>query len=325
MPDDSTANLVAYIKGLYNLSAAYGVLDGRTSLTKDTNRRVMEWLRHPVYDNDQWTAAVGEPDRKFYDYVNGHRDDVKLVPLESFSAPTSPGPVQIRVAHWGATMNGVFVRGAGTSSGGLVGHGDMTGWGGDLITFYGEWLRDIKQQADPYKYCQDKLFHEGTTFKMQDLIEDVDAFNIAIKLRADDTLTINDVVSQYYSGAATPTKTRYKDFYSSRYGPPPTAIGGSDGPTDNMVNISMAMFDDLVDTTFVEGRNLLIWRTKAGDPGNTSGAVNSILTGTKVVVWMAGDKLTGPSNNDKIKLCKGYKDGLIGLMLKEAAGQLPGP
>lgn len=320
MPDGSTDQLIAYIKALYDLSVTYGGMAGNSPAMVDTNRRVMEWLRHPTYDTIPWSNLVSEPDEKFIDYVDSHRKDVNLSPVPSFEAPSSPGPVRPRTVHWGASLNGVFVRGMPPSAanGGvsLIGRGDVAGWGGDWITFYGEWERDFSDQQDGYAYCQAHLFRDGTTFKMQDLIEDVDAFNIAMRMRAQPTLSVADAVAQYYGGTATPTKTRYKDFYTVRYGAPPATIGGPVGALDSAAVTAINMLKDLSDPIIVSGRKYLIWKTKAG--GDVRAVVNTIDRG---VYWNIIEAVSGPNNDELIQFCKGYKDMLLGLVLKEAAGQ----
>jgi hypothetical protein len=115
-------------------------------------------------------------------------------------------------------MNGVFLEGAqfGSPTTGQISHGDVAGWGGDWITFYDEWQRD-------HAYCQAKLAHPGTTFKMLDLVEGADGYNIAMQLRGRPNLAISDAVKQYYALGTGGYRTRLNDFYNKRLSLPLTS------------------------------------------------------------------------------------------------------
>ncbi|MET8340316.1 hypothetical protein ABZV14_34330 [Streptosporangium canum] len=92
----------------------------------------------------------------------------------------------------------------------------MEGWGGDWITFYGEWRRDSESYSSGYTYCQEKLakINGGGTFKLRDLIEDADAYNIAMRIRAG--ANIADEVYANYKGSG--YLSRFKRFYEGRFG-----------------------------------------------------------------------------------------------------------
>lgn len=93
---------------------------------------------------------------------------------------------------------------------------DLTGWGGDWITFYGEWRRDSDSYASGYLYCQEKLakVSESGTFKMNDLIEDADAFNIVSTLLSDGG-SIADLIRSNLTGGG--HLSRMKRFYEGRF------------------------------------------------------------------------------------------------------------
>jgi hypothetical protein len=76
------------------------------------------------------------------------------------------------------------------------------------LGLYGEWQRD-------YAYCQAKLAHPGTTFKMLDLVEDADGYNIAMQLRRSPDLAISDAVKQYYAEGTGGYRTASTTFTTS--------------------------------------------------------------------------------------------------------------
>jgi hypothetical protein len=76
--------------------------------------------------------------------------------------------------------------------------GDVAGWGGDWLTFYGEWRRDIGAYPSAAAYCRQKLAQADTvgTFTRRDLVEDADGYAIAHQLRAGNSIT--DAVRAHY-------------------------------------------------------------------------------------------------------------------------------
>lgn len=92
----------------------------------------------------------------------------------------------------------VFPAHGGTGLGTGTNAGDIAGCAGDLMTFYGEWRRDSDSYASATTSCAAKLARIDvvSTFKLRDLIEDADAYNIAMAVRggtniADDVLAHN--------------------------------------------------------------------------------------------------------------------------------------
>jgi hypothetical protein len=167
-PADPVDNFIAYIKRLYDLALAYGV--------GDPNQRVLEFLRHEDYNNTKWQALIGGVNGGFVDYVKAAGVSMIRELMDPFYG------IPIGVAHIGATCNVVYLRGKPTGVM-LTDIGDVAGWGGDLMTFYGEWRRDSGSYADGYTYCQQKLAQSVGTFKLEDLIDDADGYNIAIQIR----------------------------------------------------------------------------------------------------------------------------------------------
>lgn len=176
---------------------------------------------------------------------------ITITPYDDFQDPF--WPIRLRIAHLGATMNGVFLEGAqfGSPTTREISHGDVAGWGGDRITFYDEW-QDYTSNPDGYAYCQAKLAHPGTTFKMLDLVEDADGYNIAMQLRGSPDLAISDAVKQYYALGTGGYHTRLNDFYNKRFVAAPD-VGG-----DMVLVFAQEMLLHMDDIIIVKGRNWLI-------------------------------------------------------------------
>jgi hypothetical protein len=168
----------------------------------------MEFLRHEDYNDVQWRRLIGELDDGFVNHVNSSGVQMIKEVREPFYG------IDIHVSHFGATCNGIYLK--GRPSGTSTGRGDVVGWGGDWMTFYGEWRRDSGSFSSGYTYCDQKLAKvDGNgTFKLRDLIEDADGYNIAMRVR--DGVNIADAVDAYYRGGG--YLSRMKRFYDARFG-----------------------------------------------------------------------------------------------------------
>lgn len=165
---------VAYVRKVYNLAKSYGY-------GKYLNLLVMEWLRKetPNYNDIKWRELNGDVDSNWISYAKG-----KGLTWEVSTYPDAESNIQVHAAHFGACMNGVFIRGdklVATRHG--ISRADVAGWGWDWITFYGDWRKSGVSSG--YQCCQDSLarFPDKGTFKLWDMIEDADCYNMAMNLR----------------------------------------------------------------------------------------------------------------------------------------------
>ncbi|KAL8915018.1 MAG: hypothetical protein Q9171_000458 [Xanthocarpia ochracea] len=197
-----TDAFVAYIRRVHTLATQYGG-------TRPANQLVMEWLRHIEYNTFQWQQLIGGVDDGFTAYVEA----AGVTFIDNFLDPEYG--IDVKASHLGATMNGVFLQ--GQPSGTSTNRADVTGWGGDWMTFYGEWRRDVDTQPDGRQYCLTNMANNVTpsTFKLRDLIEDADGFNIGMRLRANPSLNIAD---EFERNFASGYKSRMKDFVEGRFG-----------------------------------------------------------------------------------------------------------
>jgi hypothetical protein len=68
--------------------------------------------------------------------------------------------------------------------------GDICGWGGDWITFFGDWRREHEQHPDPRDFCRLKFvsIDQPSTFMLSDLVEDAEGFSVAAAILAGDNI-----------------------------------------------------------------------------------------------------------------------------------------
>lgn len=232
-PSSPVDAFVAYVQRLYDLARGYG--------QGDPSRLVMEYLRHEDYVNFQWRQLIGDIDHGFVTHVKA----TGLQMIREYRDPFYG--VDIKVSHFGASCNGHYVdpRPGGTGTN----RGDVAGWGGDLMTFYGEWRRDSDSYASGYTYCQERLAKvDGDgTFKLRDLIEDADAYNIAVAVRAG--TNIADAVRANLKGGG--HLSRFRRYYDGRF-------GGSPGTAAAIAKDILLKSDDAI---IVAGRLYLIQST----------------------------------------------------------------
>ncbi|MDH6137698.1 peptidoglycan hydrolase-like protein with peptidoglycan-binding domain [Kitasatospora sp. MAA4] len=257
---DPAGDFIAYIQQLYGLAVQYA--------KGDPNRLVMEYVRHLGYADFTWWALIGDPDQGFITYADDHGMRV----WKEFEDPYTG--FDLDAQHLMATANGHYVK-PQSSDLRTTGAGDVGGWGGDLITLYGEWRRDSDSYSSGYTYCMDKFAKIGvsSTFSYDDLLEDADGYLIAERCRSTDIAT---AVREHYSGPG--GLTRFRDYYARRFGN--TAGAAAD--------IARSMLTTQVDPVIAAGRQLLIDK-------------------------IAGPLTLMPSNLPEAKLtefCKGFGDSL---------------
>ena len=200
-PNTPADEFVAYIGRLHELAVAYGG-------DRNPSQRVLEFLRHEDYDTYQWRQLIGEIDYGFVDHVKAAGVQMIREVRDPFYG------IDLHVSHFGASCNGLVVH--GQDSGTSTNRGDVADWGGDLMTFYGEWRRDSDSYSSGYTYCQERMakVDQDSTFKLRDLIEDADAYNIAMNVRGGGNIA--DAVDANFRGGG--HLSRFRRFYDGRFG-----------------------------------------------------------------------------------------------------------
>lgn len=237
-PDASVDAFLAYIARLHDLAVGYG--------KGDPNQLVLEYLRHEDYGEAQWALLLGAVDPGFVDHVS--KAGVTMV-------RTMVDPVHgitLRMSHMGAAGNAVHLMGKPTGPQLGTNTGDLAGWGGDLITFYGEWQRDVARYPDGYNYCREKLGRHGSgcTFELYDLVMDADGYNVAMHLRSG-----TSIVRAMETNYRTDPHTRLTRFFSGRF----------DHDVNRAKDLARDMLTSEANPLISAGRAYLI-QTTAGTP-----------------------------------------------------------
>ncbi|WP_043669800.1 glycoside hydrolase domain-containing protein [Streptomyces xylophagus] len=198
-PSSRADEFVTYIQSLYDLAKDYGKVD--------PNQLVMEYLRSARYDDAPWRSLIGPSNPGFIAYANDHNMGIWTEFKDPFTGQDL-GP-----EHMMATANGQYLR---PNPRGDISLGDVAGWGGDLMTLYGEWRRDHDSYASGVTYIGDKMGKIGvySTFGFTDLVEDADGYLIAQAMRGGKTIV--EAVHDHYVGSG--GLTRFRDYVSQRFG-----------------------------------------------------------------------------------------------------------
>src|SRR5579875_2872602 len=201
----SAQEFAAYVGTLRQLAAEYG--------RGDPNTLVLDYLRHEDYANYQWRKLLGELDHGFIALVQR----AWVEPMWAFRDPVFDVPV--KTSHLGAACAGVYEH--GRTPGVRCDRGDITGWGGDWITFFGDWRREHRSHASGADFCLEVLARPDrvSTFMLEDLAEDADAYNIGMRIF--EGADILDAVRCEYP-AARPLP-RLGLFFQGRFGDEATA------------------------------------------------------------------------------------------------------
>lgn len=215
---------VAYIGRVYDLAVQYPNKGSKTA-----NQLVMEWGRHIDYSDSiglgdlvhplllasrlEWGWLAGSIDQDFVEYVN----KAGIVMLQTLKDPFYP--INTHISHTLAAMNVAYL--SGSPSGADINKADAAGWGGDWWQFYGDWRNDMDKKtrwANGTNYCADNLATASSTshFKLLDMVEDADGYNIGMALHNDHTLSIVDQFHELLLGGG--YKTRMARFYKGRFG-----------------------------------------------------------------------------------------------------------
>lgn len=197
---------VSYIAQLFSLAQDYRA-------EADHDALVLQFLRHSEYASIQWHALVGGIEKDFVRVVN----ESGIEQIDSFRDPVFP--VAIKVSHLAASCTGVYQYGRpeGTS----INRGDITGWAGDWITFYGDWRREHARYASGHDFARAKLMCADvvSSFQLTDLMEDADAYILGMQLRSGSNIAAA-VEHLYGCGTRAP---RLLTFFRGRFGDRGTA------------------------------------------------------------------------------------------------------
>ncbi|MEU4920303.1 glycoside hydrolase domain-containing protein [Streptomyces parvus] len=201
------SDFISRISSLYDAAVDYKASHGSD---RDASKLVMEFMRHKSYGGIQWQSLIGDYDHGFVSYAS----QKGLSVLDEFTDPVSG--YRIGAEHLMATADGHYVV-AQPDNKKSVNVGDITGWGGDFMTFYTDWRNSEEQYASGKAFCNAKLAKPGvsSSFGFTDLIEDADGYLIARAVRGGQDIAT--AVRQRYSNNGSALK-RFTDYFQNRWG-----------------------------------------------------------------------------------------------------------
>ncbi|WP_237224753.1 glycoside hydrolase domain-containing protein [Rothia nasisuis] len=205
-PKVLASDFVKSINELYQLASKFSNND-----TSYSNSLVCQYYRKDNYNDLQWQAILGESNKSFIDFA-----DFKGISIvENVIDPVTGYPIDTQ--HLIASIQGHLNFTVPDQRKLIkVNAGDLLGWGGDLLTFYKEWRRNIDSYPSGYKFCIDNLGTPGynSSFGFSDLLCDADALYIATQINQN-KLPINTVIKDVYSNNN--RKNRFIDFWNTRF------------------------------------------------------------------------------------------------------------
>lgn len=189
------------------------------------NELVLQYMRHPGYTDFKWLNIFGPVNYDFFDLVESQ----KIPTLKTFIDPVHPARPELHVDHLAATCNIIYILGQPVDAEGkptIVDMVDISGWGGDWVSFFGDWVAAGLPPASSYcKTYLAKSNAEAATvpdfishMRLRDLIEDVDAYCVAMRIRTLPDAGIAEEFGQWYRGSTPGAQRRFRTFTAGRFG-----------------------------------------------------------------------------------------------------------
>lgn len=203
----SAEEMLDFVDAVHDAAGDYA---GGTTDLDVINIRVLEFLRSPKYTKHYrgWDILLGPWDQDWIDHADGLFPDRPL----TFDDPVYGETIS--VDHLAATANAVVLKGWGAD--GTANRGDFGGWGGDLATFYADWMNNEESYASGYAFCMDRMAKRGVTssFGFSDMVEDADGFLMGRACRSGSAFR-TAFRSHLTAGGAS---TRFNDLFRHRFG-----------------------------------------------------------------------------------------------------------
>lgn len=203
--------LVSVIKQLEEAADSYESAGGFS-----THQLITQFFRYGLYDGAVWDALLHPIEQAWISHAKAQDISVDRT-IQEVTDPISLAAIGTQ--HLMASVEGFLRRSVTTDSSNLA---DMAGWGGDLVSFYIEWRKNRDAYPSGLAFCQDRLGRPGvnSTFGYSDFIEDADAFNLSLRLRAGQHMS--QAVSEYYNAQVAEdgisAGERWRSFYANRFG-----------------------------------------------------------------------------------------------------------
>lgn len=176
---------------------------------------VAQYLRYPKYDGPDWDTVGGGLTLPFVEYVDSRPNVPNKGSLRDLQTWTD-----IAVDHLAAAITAQVKHNMDHNIF-TVNLADGGGWAGDLMTTLADFAKSGKPDSEAYVYFRNyigNLDESKSTFSLYDLIADVDAFNMGMKLiETNNDKSLAELFRETYSTSGD-WKERYSRFYSKRFG-----------------------------------------------------------------------------------------------------------
>jgi peptidoglycan hydrolase-like protein with peptidoglycan-binding domain len=196
------------------LEARAGQWRDQGHLDRPAPELVAQYLRsrEPHYLGTGPDIVFGDLDTAFVTFVEGYPGRPDASPLRD--------PSNFRdldVAHFGASFGGV-INNKISSDRTVPTLLDFGGWGGDLISALGDFLKSGQPTANAYSFARSHIaaYAADGFFDIGDFMSDVDAVCLGAQTLQDPTLPLSTMF-RYYYGTVALARHRYATFYQSRF------------------------------------------------------------------------------------------------------------
>ncbi|WP_269928460.1 glycoside hydrolase domain-containing protein [Kocuria massiliensis] len=219
------------IETLYNLAEEYSLAD--------PNVLVCNFYRQEKYDDPQWTFVIGKIDKEFVAFAQSQGAILVTDAVDAVTGYT------LDTQHLMATLEGHLKHPHRYTARANI--GDITGWAGDLLTWYKNWRTDEEDYSSGYEFCRKNFAIPGraTSFGYSDLLADADGFILANAIGSG--VGLLDALRNLYRGGG--SHRRIRDFFEIRF--------------QDAVTVKKVAHDLLagsVNPVIVGARLLLVWK-----------------------------------------------------------------
>ena len=161
----------------------------------------LRYLRSKVYNDTSWKTIGGEADASFAEYVTANQGEYNLTKFSNFVIPSTNETVDFY--HLFAVLNVTYLGNQGNS--------DLSGWGGDLIQFMGQFKNTSLTGNELIEAVRSSFNSSSSTFGSADVCADFDAVNIINLYNNSSNVSITDCIINYYTNITTAERiTKFK-------------------------------------------------------------------------------------------------------------------
>ncbi|WP_245666023.1 glycoside hydrolase domain-containing protein [Actinoplanes subtropicus] len=200
------------------LEARAGQWRDQGHLDRPAPELVAQYLRSRVghYLGSGQDLVFGPLDTDFVAFVDGYPGRPDAAPLRD---PSNFRDVDL--PHFGASY-GAVLHNKISDDRTVPTLLDFGGWGGDLISALGDFLKSGQPAGNAYDYARSHIasYSNDGFFDIGDFLADVDAVCLGAQTLSDPNLPLSTMF-RYYYGSVANARQRFADFFISRFGNSP--------------------------------------------------------------------------------------------------------